>query len=76
MTRGVEASLEERQQAYNEAEAYAGAVAVRWLNARTRGPVASDLEREMDEAQAEVRRCRRKLEDTERRLVKQTGGEA
>lgn len=74
----AEVSLADRETAYAVAENDAMEAAVRYFDARVSGVGVIESGHALDEAQAELRRAKRRLEDTERRLEKQadtTGGE-
>lgn len=70
MTRSYAVPIEDRRRVYDEAEAVAGELAVRWLDARVRGPVPAELDRELDEARRRVRRAEDALRHAERREAK------
>ena len=59
--------LEQRQADYDVAEKHAMTVASRWVEAKAAGKVTRRIETEMDDAQQELRRARRRLERAQRR---------
>lgn len=65
-----EVPLSQRQAVYREAEARVDDLRERWVAARVLGPAPAALERDFDNALDDLKRAKRRLEDTERRLAK------
>ena len=63
-------TLAERKADYRTALQAAEDAAAAYLDARAAGAMPCQIHDEMDRAQAELRRAKRRLEETERRLVK------